>query len=113
MDTLSEDQRIIRAILNDFVGIPYVGEPLLRSQAIFDTEGDHYLLVTTGTDRDGRHIHYCTFHVDLIDGKFWVQHDATNRPMALELEAAGVPKDQIVLAFREPKIRPHTGYAVA
>ena len=26
---------------------------------------------------------------------------------------AGVPKDQIVLAFRPPEVRPYTGFAVA
>jgi hypothetical protein len=113
MDTLNNDRKIIRAILNDFATIPYAGETGLRSQAIFDDEGDHYLLVTTGIDDEDRHIHYCVFHVDLIAGKFWIQHDATDRPIALELEAAGVPKDRIVLGFREPKIRPYTGYAVA
>ena len=112
MDTLSEDRRIIRAILSDFAAIPYAGEQI-RSHAVFDEEGDHYLLVNVGRDEDNRHVHYCSFHVDLIDGKFWVQHDATDRPMALELEAAGVPKSRIVLGFREPKLRPHTGYAVA
>ncbi len=112
MDTLSEDRRIIRAILSDFAAIPHDCRDL-RSVVIFDTEGDHYLLITTGTDEDGRHVHHTVFHVDLIDGKFWVQHDATDRPIALELEAAGVPKSRIVLGFREPKIRPYTGYAVA
>ena len=96
MDTLNNDRRIIRRILNDFAAIPYAyGRS--RSQAIFDDEGDHYLLVTTGTDEEDRHVHDCVFHVDLIDGKFWIQHDATDRPIALELEAAGVPKDRIVL----------------
>ena len=112
MDTLSEDRRIIRSILSDFAAIPDAYENL-RSEAIFDAEGDHYLLLTTGTDEDGRHVHYCAFHVDLIGGKFWVQHDATNRPIALELEDAGMPKSRIVLGFREPKVRPYTGYAVA
>ena len=33
--------------------------------------------------------------------------------VAFDLEAAGISKDRIVLAFKSPKIRPHTGYAVA
>ena len=48
MDTLTDDRRIIRAILSEFAAIPYAHGDL-RSHAIFDTEGDHYLLVTTGT----------------------------------------------------------------
>ena len=33
--------------------------------------------------------------------------------IAYELEAAGVPKSDIVLAFHSEEVRPHTGYAVA
>lgn len=113
MDTLTNDRRILREILTDFAAIPYAGEANLQSQVVIDTEGDHYLLLTIGTDEEGCHVHECVFHVDLIDGKFWVQHDATDRPIAIELEAAGVPKNRIVLGFREPEVRPYTGYAVA
>ena len=33
--------------------------------------------------------------------------------IATELEAGGIPKEHIVLAFRSPEIRKYTGYAVA
>jgi hypothetical protein len=112
MATLTPDRRIIREILSDFAAIPH-HQGTLRSEAVFDDDGGHYLLITTGDDADGRHVHDIVFHVDLIGGKFWVQHDATDRPVALELEAAGVPKDRIVLGFRDPELRPYTGYAVA
>jgi hypothetical protein len=51
--------------------------------------------------------------VDIINGKFWIQRDGTEYGIARELVDAGVPKEQIVLAFRAPEIRKHTGYAVA
>ncbi len=42
----------------------------------------------------------------------WIEHDGTNRPLAEELVAAGVPKSDIVLGYKPADIRPHTGYAV-
>jgi hypothetical protein len=44
--------------------------------------------------------------------KCWIQRDGTESGIAHDLEAAGIPKDRIVLAFRPPAVRPHTGYAV-
>jgi hypothetical protein len=110
MDTLSEDRRIIESILTEYASIPYAYGQVDR-KTVFDRGGDHYLLMISGWD-EGR-VHGCIVHVDLIDGKFWIQRDGTEDGIASELERAGVPKSRIVLAFREPAIRPHTGYAVA
>jgi hypothetical protein len=49
--------------------------------------------------------------IDLIDGNCWIQRDGTESGIAHDLEAAGIPKDRIVLAFRFPAVRTHTGYA--
>jgi hypothetical protein len=112
MDTVSPYREIIRRILLDYARIPYAyGQ--IQQQAVFDPVGDHYLLVNVGWDHEGRRVHGCLVHVDLIDGKFWIQRDGTEYGVACELEDAGVPKDHIVLAFREPAPRPHAGYAVA
>ena len=40
------------------------------------------------------------------------EYDGTNRPVADELEAAGVPRKDIVLAFHPARKRPLTGYGV-
>ena len=110
MATLSDDRRIIRKILSDYAAIPYAYGQVDRV-TVFDADGDHYLLMIRGWD-EGR-VHGCLVHVDLIGGKFWIQRDGTEEGIATDLEEAGVPKDRIVLGFREPEIRPHTGYAVA
>jgi hypothetical protein len=52
-------------------------------------------------------------HLDIVDGKIWIQRDGTEDGIAYELEEAGVPKSDIVLAFHSEDVRPHTGYAVA
>lgn len=112
MDTLTDYRRIIREVLTEYARAPYAhGE--IQIETVFDVERDHYLLVLVGWDGERGRIHGSLVHVDLIDGKFWIQRDGTEYGIARELEDAGVPRGQIVLGFREPRIRPHTGYAVA
>jgi hypothetical protein len=52
------------------------------------------------------------FHLDIIDGKIWIQYDGTDRPIAEELVRAGIPKEDIVLAEQPADVRPHTGFGV-
>ncbi|MHC5722687.1 MAG: element excision factor XisI family protein [Nostoc sp.] len=44
-----------------------------------------------------RRIHGCLVHIDLIDGKIWIQRDGTEEGIAADLERAGIPKEHIVL----------------
>ena len=110
MGTLDTYRRIIERVLTEYAQIPYAyGD--IQSQTIFDRAGDHYLLMNVGWDK--RRIHGCLVHIDIIDGKCWIQRDGAEDGIATELEAAGIPKEHIVLAFRSPEIRKYTGYAVA
>jgi hypothetical protein len=52
-------------------------------------------------------------HLDIIDGRIWIQCDNTDFVVAHDLERAGVPKKDIVLGFQPPEVRPLTEYAVA
>jgi hypothetical protein len=63
--------------------------------------------------RHERRVHGSLVHIDLIDGKCWIQRDGTEHGIAHDLEAAGIPKDRIVLEFKHREMRPLTGYAVA
>jgi hypothetical protein len=110
MDTGVEKYRqIIERILSEYAQFPYA-YGAIQTQTVFDRAGDHYLLVNVGWDE--RRVHGCLVHVDIIGGKFWIQRDGTEHGIARDLEAAGVPKEHIVLAFRSPEIRQYTGYAV-
>jgi hypothetical protein len=51
-------------------------------------------------------------HVDIIDGKIWVQHDRTEDAIAEQLVAKGVPKQDIVLVYHAPHVRQYTEFAV-
>jgi hypothetical protein len=39
--------------------------------------------------------------------------DGTEHGIADDLTEAGIPKDHIVLGFREPELRQYTGYSLA
>jgi hypothetical protein len=111
MDSLDTYRQIIERVLTEYTRIPYAyGD--LRSQTIFDHQADRYMLVTLGWDGVKR-VHGCLVHIDLINGKVWIQRDDTEYGIAYELEQAGIPKDRIVLGFHTPDVRPYTTYAVA
>lgn len=80
-------------------------------QMIFDRENHHYQLVNVGWDKN-RRIRGCVLHIDIKDGKIWVQHDGTETGVANELVELGVPKRDIVLAFHSPYKRQFTDFAV-
>jgi len=82
-------------------------------QLIFDDTNDHYLLYKTTWKEELRRVHFCIFHIDIINEKLWVQEDATDFDLVGELELKGIAKSDIVLAFHAPYKRQYTGYAVA
>ncbi len=55
----------------------------------------------------------CITHVQIIEGKIWIQRDGIEDGITEELVAAGIPKSDIVLGFQPPEVRPYTGYAIA
>jgi hypothetical protein len=112
MDTLETYRQIIETVLTEYTRIPYAyGD--IKTEAVFDRSRDRYLLVNVGWENDGRRVHGTLVHIDIIDGKVWIQRDGTEHGIANELVKAGIPKDQIVLGFRAPEIRQHTEFAVA
>jgi hypothetical protein len=111
MDTLDHYRQIIRTILQPYTKITYANVNV-RNLAAFDPENDQYAILSEGWDHHQRH-HGCLIHVEIRDGKIWVQRDGTEDGIATELVNAGIPKAAIVLGFQEPSVRPHTGFAVA
>ncbi len=111
MDTLETYRQGIEKVLRVYAQIPYAhGE--IQSEVVMDRRSDHYLLLAVGWD-GARRIHGSIVHIDIIDGKVWIQRDGTEHGMAEELVEAGIPRDHIILGFRPPDLRQYTGYAVA
>lgn len=111
MDTLDKYRQLIQQILIEYTKIPYAYGKI-EFETIFDRESDRYSLMIVGWE-NGRRVHGCLIHIDIINGKLWIQRDGTEQGIATEFINAGVPKEQIVLAFHAPEVRQHTGYAIA
>jgi len=114
MDKLDQYRDIIESKLNAFVAISEraLGSDKFRDEAVFDRHKDNYLVFREGWD-GSRRVHSFVIHIEIINGKIVIQEDWTEHGLAKDLEAAGVPKSDIVLGFQPPEVRPLTGYAVA
>ena len=102
---------LIERTLTEHIADP-VSHGDIRLYTIFDRGGDHYVVMAVGWDGTQR-VHAPILHVDIIDGKIWVQHDGTEAGIARDFVAAGVPQKSIVLAFKHPSRRQYTDYAAA
>ncbi len=102
-------RKYIREVIQRHSYPPAYGDT--EVQNIFDTERDHYQLVYTGWHNKYRE-YGCIMHLDIKNGKIWIQHDGTEIGVADELVSMGVPKEDIVLAYHPPYKRPYSGFAV-
>ncbi|MBY0521751.1 MAG: XisI protein [Gemmataceae bacterium] len=110
MDKLDRYREIVRRLIEEYAGYkPSHGQ--IETEAIIDREHDHYELMHVGWDGT-RRVHGSVVHLDISGGKVWIQYDGTNWPVAEQLEAAGIPREDIVLAFHPAELRPLTGYGV-
>ena len=69
-------------------------ENLETAEIVFDTERDRYLLLYVGwRDEDRMHgcpMSNCPIHIDIQDGKIWIQRDFTEEGLAHQLLELGV-----------------------
>ena len=82
----------------------------MQIRLVFDTENDRYQVLYTGW-REYNQTFSVIFHFDIIDGKIWVLQNNSDYDIIGDIENAGVPKSDIVLAFYAPVMRPFTEYA--
>jgi XisI protein len=111
MDKLSLYRQLIQESLAERAKLRSPNDPV-KSETIFDRQGDHYQLVNLGWKDSSTRIYGCAIHVDIIYGKIWVQHDGTEDAIADQLVEKGVPKQDIVLAYHAPHVRHYTEFAV-
>jgi hypothetical protein len=111
MDRVKAYRGIIKKLLTEYAQFkPSYGE--IETETVFDEDRDHYELVHVGW-KGATRVHGSVIHVDIRNGKVWIQHDGTASGIAEELVELGIPRDSIVLGFHPPEIRKHTGFAVA
>ena len=83
----------------------------VEGQTVFDTERDHYQLVNVGWNKD-KWIYGCVLHIDLKNGKVWIQHNGTEYEIAEELIKSGIPEKDIVIGFHSPYKRKFTKFGI-
>ncbi|MBD2206450.1 XisI protein [Calothrix sp. FACHB-1219] len=111
MDKLDQYRVAIKKILTEYASVP-IANGEVDCQLIFDTERDRYQIMSVGWVGH-RRVHGCVLHLDIIDGKIWVQHNSTEIQIAQELVAMGIPKQEIILGFQAPYMRQYTSFGVA
>ncbi len=111
MDKLDLYRQLIQQSLEKRSKLRSKNDPV-ESQTIFDPQSDRYLLINVGWKNSNTRIYGCVLHVDIRDGKIWVQHDGTEDAIADQLVTLGVPKQDIVLAYHAPYVRQYTEYAI-
>ena len=111
MDKLTGYRETVRRVLQEFADWTTKPGSSIRAEVVHDPVLDHFELVESGWE-GRRRIHMVIYHLDIIDGKVWIQYDATDRPIALQLVQAGIPHKDIVLAEKPADVRPFTGYGV-
>ena len=112
MDKVTGYRELLKGLLHEYERLYKLKpRPGVESFVVFDDVHDSYMLVRLGWEAN-RRISQVILHVRLRDGKFWIEEEWTEEGIANELLQAGVPREDIVLAFHPPEVRPNTEFAV-
>ena len=110
MDRLNNYREIIKKILTEHSNLKLAyGE--IEMQLLFDENHDRYQVLRTGWLQRGR-VYGVLIHIDIKENKLWIQYDGTEVGVANELVEAGIPHQDIVLAYQPPLMREQGEFAV-
>jgi len=109
MDTLAVYRNIIQSLLTAYAAIP-IANGTIDCYTVFDPKQDHYQVMNVGWDGH-RRVYGCVLHLDIKEGKIWIEQNMTEMRVAQELVERGVAKEDIVLGF-QAEMRQYTGYGV-
>ncbi len=111
MDKELKYKKLVKEILTRYVEIdreqPREGVDYFL---VADEIQGHYLWTSLGWS-GGKRTRYVHAHLRLKDEKIWIETDLTEQGIATDLLAAGVPKEDIVLAFHEPSMRQYSEFS--
>ncbi|HEX4592498.1 MAG TPA: XisI protein [Gemmataceae bacterium] len=113
MDSLSRAQAAVRDLLSQYADLDSQGPPDgLQTACVFDDEHGQYLVMRFGWSGQ-RRVEGILLHVRIHEGTVWLEENGTDRLIADELIARGVPAADIVLGFVPPEFREPLSSAVA
>ena len=111
MDKVDRYRQIVRDALMPLTQRKYSGDKVVN-EAVFDEANDRYIIVSVGWLDPCHRIYFNLVHIDIINGKIWLQYDGTEHGIGYLVEDMGVAKDDIVPAFHPENVRIHTGYGI-
>lgn len=111
MDKLEKYRELVQALVTRYAEED-VSTDEVETQLVIDSVRDHYQWWNVGWQGFDR-IYRCIVHLDIKDGKIWLQENLTEKDPADELVLMGVPREDIVLGLHPPYKRPYTDYGVA
>ncbi|MEM6502613.1 MAG: XisI protein [Cyanobacteria bacterium P01_C01_bin.89] len=103
MDKLRSYRQKIIALLEEDAAVQ-PANPDLTLELICDTQRDHYVIIVFGRQH-GRFLYSGVIHIDIIDGKIWIQNNNSELEISKELTAMGVDPKDIVIGFHPPEMR--------
>jgi vancomycin permeability regulator SanA len=111
MDKVAEYRQKIQQLLQNYAKFSVSDSEDVEAETVFDTERNYYQVVHVGWQNQ-RRIYGCPMHLDIKNGKVWIQHNATEFEIDKQLVEMGIPKEDIVLGFHPPFMRQFTDYSV-
>ena len=111
MEKIAQYQAIIKKILDEYI----LTMQSNLEEEIYLVEDPHqlnYLIYHNAWKHDSRS-YGCILHVRIKNEKVYIEYDGTDEGFADVFADAGIPRQDIVLAFHAPAKRSFTGFAVA
>jgi hypothetical protein len=112
MDKVAKYREYVQQLIADRANSDTTRKQDVEVQLVMDTVRDHYQWMNVGWEEFKR-IYHCFIHLDIKDGKIWIQQNWTEDDLAADLVEMGVPPEDIVLGLQPPFKRPYTDYGVA
>ena len=109
MDNVNAVRQVLERIVGYLKRIP---KPDVETSLFEDPEQKIFILLRLGWHA-GRRVNNFVILARIVDDKIWIEEDNTDLCFADELVRAGVPAEDIVLAFQPPDRRHLTAFAVA
>ena len=111
MDKVEQYRALVKTLITRYASEDISSQDV-DVELVLDVEHDHYQWMNVGWEGLSR-IYSCIVHLDIKDGKVWLQQNLTDRNPAEELVNMGVAREDIVLGLHPPYKRPYTDYGIA
>jgi hypothetical protein len=111
MDKIKQHRKAVLEALEDYKSQFRLSSYDLQPHILADEQQHHYQFLWMGWKGE-RQIFNVSIHIELRDGKIWIQKDNTETGIANLLVGKDIAKSDIVLAYFSPAHRKLTEFAI-